>query len=66
MEVIGVKSKELHSCWAGGRLDTRYNAKFQFHIFIGLRDNAGWKRLNRVTLHGFVRAASSSFNYSVF
>jgi len=28
MEVIGVKTKGLHSCWAGGLLDTRYNAKF--------------------------------------
>jgi len=28
MEVIGVRSKELHFCWAGGQLDTRHNAEF--------------------------------------
>jgi len=39
MEIIGVKTKGLHSCWAGGRLH-RYSAKFQFHTFIGSRDNA--------------------------
>jgi len=54
MEIIGVRTKGLHSCWAGGRFRTKYNSKFQFHTFIGLWDNAGWKRLHWVTSHGFV------------
>jgi len=34
MEVIGVRTKRLHSCWAGGRLDTRYSAKISIsHIY---------------------------------
>jgi len=28
MEIIRVRTKGLHSCWARGRLDTRYSAKF--------------------------------------
>jgi len=43
MEVI-IRTKELHSCWAGSWLYTRYSAKFQFHTFISSRDNAGWRK----------------------
>jgi len=44
MEIIGVKTKGLHSCWAGGRLDTRYNENFNFTDLLAYGIMRGGKR----------------------
>jgi len=45
MEIIGVRTKGLHSCRAGGRLHGRYSTKFQVYTFIGSRNNAGVQKV---------------------
>jgi len=65
MEVIGIKTKRFIPAEPAADSVQGTMQNFNFTDLLAHEIMREWKRLNGVTSHGFVRAASSSFYHSV-